>query len=338
MHGSRSRTGRAVERGGDVTCVCGWCAEKATAGRSAYCGEPCRHAAVRWRQHPVGEWGRTRLHQDPRPVRECAWCAQSFRAQRDKRNPDGLQRFCSVACRSASGARGKYLAPEEREAQARAHEEARQARQVECAANAWDSLGTCERCGVEYAKNGRRQRFCGHSCRALALMPDIAARLANEIGSGPLACPCCGVRFTAHRTSVRFCSQDCRVRWHKRHQSAASRTARKRHAIVVRRLRPMVLERDGHVCGICRCAIDVTLAVNHPLALTIDHVVPLAAGGTDDLVNLQPAHRQCNVEKGERLDWWEVRLRPVPQNGRPLVTLLWHDSGSLRAGGLGWLR
>jgi 5-methylcytosine-specific restriction endonuclease McrA len=41
--------------------------------------------------------------------------------------------------------------------------------------------------------------------------------------------------------------------------------------------------------------------------LTIDHIVPLAVGGSDRLDNLQPAHRMCNVEKGDDLPTWWAR-------------------------------
>lgn len=48
------------------------------------------------------------------------------------------------------------------------------------------------------------------------------------------------------------------------------------------------------------------------MALTIDHIVPVGAGGGDDEANLWPAHRICNEEKGDDLGWddptW-VRLR-----------------------------
>jgi len=35
----------------------------------------------------------------------------------------------------------------------------------------------------------------------------------------------------------------------------------------------------------------------------IDHVVPIAKGGNDNLENLQPLHWQTNGHKGDRLDW-----------------------------------
>jgi 5-methylcytosine-specific restriction endonuclease McrA len=48
-----------------------------------------------------------------------------------------------------------------------------------------------------------------------------------------------------------------------------------------------VLERDGYRCAYC-----------HGYADTVDHIVPRAAGGTDDERNLVAACRKCNSRKG----------------------------------------
>jgi len=40
--------------------------------------------------------------------------------------------------------------------------------------------------------------------------------------------------------------------------------------------------------------------VPHPLAPTIDHVVPLAAGGLHEPANVQLAHFLCNARKSDR--------------------------------------
>lgn len=55
--------------------------------------------------------------------------------------------------------------------------------------------------------------------------------------------------------------------------------------------------RQGKVfdCGIC----------NNPIVrrdpkgrLTIDHIIPIAQGGSHEYENLQPAHQRCNARKG----------------------------------------
>lgn len=55
------------------------------------------------------------------------------------------------------------------------------------------------------------------------------------------------------------------------------------------------LWRNTHFCGICRNPID---SIDEA---TVDHIVPLARGGSNRFDNLQLAHERCNSEKGARL-------------------------------------
>ncbi len=57
------------------------------------------------------------------------------------------------------------------------------------------------------------------------------------------------------------------------------------------RLKKKILIRDGHVCGICGEAV-------RERELSIDHIAPISAGGSDDITNLQPSHKTCNSRKG----------------------------------------
>lgn len=54
------------------------------------------------------------------------------------------------------------------------------------------------------------------------------------------------------------------------------------------RLTAQVFERDGKVCAACGATEN----------LTLDHIEPLAAGGTNDLENLQVLCQPCNSRKG----------------------------------------
>jgi len=71
------------------------------------------------------------------------------------------------------------------------------------------------------------------------------------------------------------------------HDAAASGNARKS---ISRRLRYEILRRDDNTCRYCGGkAPDV--------ALTIDHVVPVVLGGSDDPTNLVAACKDCNAGK-----------------------------------------
>lgn len=61
------------------------------------------------------------------------------------------------------------------------------------------------------------------------------------------------------------------------------------------------IRRSGSNCHICGTPIDYALPWMDPMAFVVDHVVPLARGGSDDLDNKRAAHRSCNSTKRARL-------------------------------------
>jgi hypothetical protein len=63
-----------------------------------------------------------------------------------------------------------------------------------------------------------------------------------------------------------------------------------------RRLRPLVIVRDGHVCRLCGGPVD-------PDGIDIDHIVPYSKGGPTILENLRVTHSGCNRSRGNRMDW-----------------------------------
>lgn len=62
------------------------------------------------------------------------------------------------------------------------------------------------------------------------------------------------------------------------------------------RTRQRVAERDRWRCHRCGEPIDPRLKKPDPMALAIDHIVPLSQGGRDDETNLAAMHAGCNQE------------------------------------------
>lgn len=62
-----------------------------------------------------------------------------------------------------------------------------------------------------------------------------------------------------------------------------------------------VYEACGWLCGLCKANVDPTVPHPDPLSASLDHIVPLAAGGQHTRDNVQLAHLRCNMSKGARV-------------------------------------
>ena len=60
-------------------------------------------------------------------------------------------------------------------------------------------------------------------------------------------------------------------------------------------VRKYVFERDRYCCQSCGRTHEQT-------ELTIDHIIPLAKGGSNDISNLQTLCRRCNTRKCDSID------------------------------------
>lgn len=97
------------------------------------------------------------------------------------------------------------------------------------------------------------------------------------------ACLTCGAAFAPRALGIRHCPA------HEGRRPFGSPSSRAMNADY-RRARAIVLQRDaGRACQLC----------GEPGGLTsVDHIVPVAHGGTHDLDNLQAVHPWCNSRKG----------------------------------------
>ena len=55
------------------------------------------------------------------------------------------------------------------------------------------------------------------------------------------------------------------------------------------------------ICGICGLPVDKSLKYPDPMCATVDHIIPVDKGGTNELSNLQLAHHYCNRQKSDKL-------------------------------------
>lgn len=116
-------------------------------------------------------------------------------------------------------------------------------------------------------------------------------------------CKNCGQEYSIGATgynSIKYCSEKCMKRWAMRvkNDRRIKKLKTRRHDtdITLEKL----FRRDGGVCYLCGKKCDWTDVVggnasdNYP---SIDHVIPVAKGGTHTWDNIKLAHRLCNTLK-----------------------------------------
>ena len=181
----------------------------------------------------------------------------------------------------------------------------------------------CEACGATSTAGRDGQRYCSLRCVARA-KADAAAEVQrrrrlpvrytgprhhapltihvktrNRLTSGQ--CRVCEQWFVSQHFDV-TCSAECRTirNAERRRTDRERRRATKRNAYRADVHRAKVYASDGYRCHLCGKKTDPTKSVPHPKAPTIDHVIPLAAGGTHEPDNCRTACFLCNATKGDR--------------------------------------
>ena len=59
-----------------------------------------------------------------------------------------------------------------------------------------------------------------------------------------------------------------------------------------------ILERDGTICSLCGNDLG---DVFNGSETHVDHIVPVASGGTSDISNRRLLHAHCNLTRGKRI-------------------------------------
>ena len=176
----------------------------------------------------------------------------------------------------------------------------------------------CLRCGNPTAS---RSKYCSRNCLARArerpreLAVYIGNPQLNQRPQRPAAvtkrtkrrftsgrCKYCESWFITTNAAHRTCSAECQAANQSDNVRAGKhrRRAVKMRAFVQNVHRKSVFERDGYRCHLCRRKADPTKRAPHPKAPTIDHVIPLAEGGTHEPLNCRTACFMCNSRKGSR--------------------------------------
>lgn len=151
----------------------------------------------------------------------------------------------------------------------------------------------CKHCNKEYRTiRGKRKMFCDEKC-------GHAYTYVSKKRRHNIKCKECGQHKTVSFNRKIFCSDECCKRFSRRCDEVRRRNRITSNGIIhwdisIDRL----MKRDGDTCYLCNEKVIKSGDTNSPNYPSIEHVVPIAKGGTHTWDNVKLAHRKCNWEKG----------------------------------------
>ncbi len=220
------------------------------------------------------------------PTEPCVFCSNPVVQYRKRRHPGEL-RFCSLACSAAANSLSQLVAT-------------------------WPPIraGRCSRVGTKCMDCGKRiasgSRCIAHSRQRRLQLQRLCTRVRWLL---PKQCAQCGDEF--NRFDAGWHCNSCKKANKKanRRQEKVVRKARKRGACVYEFGidHKSVYDNSDGSCALCRGRVadpsvwsDWDGKTWMPMAPTVDHIVPLAQGGTHVWSNVQLAHWRCNSLKSDR--------------------------------------
>lgn len=163
------------------------------------------------------------------------------------------------------------------------------------------SDGLCDTCYLRRRYQTDPEYRSRKNARTTARSKERYAELAGPLPS--YFCAYCGTQHTSKSRDSRnrFCSRQCQDA----HNKMVRRVGRSESGGYTRQ---EIFERDGWVCQLCHERITRGARSPDPMSASVDHIVPLHLGGTDDRANVQASHLGCNIAKGIRAVGEQLRL------------------------------
>lgn len=176
-------------------------------------------------------------------------------------------------------------------------------------------FATCRQCGRKYlTSRNSKGMFCSKECQwdsmrvshesergyaeAVRWMESLSRRMAREERTRTeIECEMCGARFVAKRSNARRCPACRRYLEYNHGDIRIYRNGRPDLSITLERL----YVRDKGYCRGCGRHLEFVEDYNSDGYPSIDHIVPIAKGGTHTWDNVQLMCRGCNWRKRDAL-------------------------------------
>jgi len=164
---------------------------------------------------------------------------------------------------------------------------------------------TCPVCQIEFTAQNTRTRFCSVKCKSKEYNKYLKAAREQERLNRPdfVEVPCYYCKEPVWKLASRSgkvshptCKEQRQRDWNR-----AKNAKRRRYRYVRSSMFSVISERDEWTCHICGEYVDDSLPSYSRMSPSLDHVIPLSKGGTDDPKNLKLSHFICNVRKGTQI-------------------------------------
>lgn len=201
---------------------------------------------------------------------ECKQCSKTFYEYKKRL-------FCSLECRRSYETENKKSRPEY----------IPKPKQIK----------TCINCNKEYETHQTESKYCSYECRYESSYRYMVERKPTY----NIKCKECGKWFSTTNKGKKYCSVTCSDRFEYRKKETIRRERIKQNGridwdISIERL----IHRDKGICYLCGEQVKTNLDPNHDYYPSIEHVIPVAKGGTHTWDNVKLAHRKCNYLKSDK--------------------------------------
>jgi hypothetical protein len=167
----------------------------------------------------------------------------------------------------------------------------------------------CQRCGENYFSNTSHSVHCD---KCINELKEEKTKRRSEWEGKIIKCDECGKEFEMKRSNSRCCSTKCSKKYFYRKNNIDRHKKMKKNGKVNYRIsKTKLIRKDNGICQLCGKPVDKNdyhrtdeghfiTGDNYP---SIDHIIPVAKGGTHTWDNVQLAHFRCNSLKSDSLEF-----------------------------------
>lgn len=247
--------------------ICKHCGSQAPRGRGGrkYCSAECRYIGT---------------HGKPKQVKptHCCVCKKPLTGR--------LKTVCSKKCRhKKSGMRLKELRDLQR------------------------VLVRCSECDNGFLTTSAQAKTCSSPCKVKRQKRLASEKWHESKQDRPhfkeIDCSYCSKPVTVPTsfTAGMVSHPECKIE-RKKARNRIKHTRRRGYRATLRNMSVEKMgDRDNWTCHICKEPVNPLLPSNHKEGASVDHVIPLSRGGTDEPGNLKLSHWICNVKKSNKVDY-----------------------------------